>query len=140
MNRGFYYFVAGLLAAAASAQAAEPVSIAAFGRDPTRFLNHEIHLAKLGCFSSTGADVRCTTYNGVYVLARDITPPALKKAIDHRCGGIVEGEDDPFCLFDAVFTPVAAGKGKGVVVEGDHSVSQTVWMIQAGTLTLMQHR
>lgn len=136
MKRALCYSIGGILAAATSAQATETVSVAAFGGDPTRFLHHEMRLAKLGCFSSTGADVRCTSYNGVYVLARDISPSRLKKEIDDRCGGIVEEEDDPLCLFDAVFTPVAARRGKGVVIKGDHSVAKPVWILQAGTVTL----
>lgn len=129
-----------LIVTAPSARAAERISAAVFGRDPTRFTDHQIRIDKLGCFFSPDAGYRCTTYAGAYVLLGDVAPAGVRAKIKAECGGIVEGEDDPSCLFDLVFTPSGSSKGVGQIVKGDRAVQGTVWMVKAASATLSLHR
>ncbi len=128
-----------LAATTFGAKAAEKPSAAALARDPARFLNHQLRIDKLGCFFSPEAGYRCTTYGGVYVLPGDIAPADVKTKIKADCGGIVEDEDDPSCLFDLVFTPSAVGRGVGQIVKGDRSAEGPVWMVHAAFATLTPH-
>ena len=128
------------LGAAAWAQSARTVGSEAFDRDPAALLNQPIRVARLGCFSTPGSGYRCTTYHGAYVLLGTVAPAAMKAKIDAECGGIVEAEDDPSCLFDVVFTPLSVGKGTGDIVKGDESVRGSVWMVRAATGTATLHR
>jgi hypothetical protein len=131
--------VVSFMGTAAFAQSAQRVAAIAFSRDPARFLNQRIRVDGLGCWSVDAA-YRCTTYKGLYVIPGEIAPAATKKAIGDECGGIVEDEEDPGCLFDLVFTPLAVTKGEGRLSQGDRSVTGQVWMVQTDSLTAVPRR
>jgi hypothetical protein len=134
-----FYVAALSLLSSAFAQTAQRTSAGVFARDPARFLNQLVRVDKLGCFFSPEAGYRCTAYNGLYVVAGEMSPPAIKHKIEAECGGIVEEEDDPGCLFDLVFTPLSVAKGQGQLVQGDRSVTGQVWMVQAATVRATAH-
>lgn len=127
--------IACFASTAAAAQTLQRVSPLVFGRDPAHFLNQRIRVDNVGCFFYPEAGYRCTTYKGLYVVSGEIAPPAIKKTIGDECGGKVEFEDDPGCLFDLVFTPVAVTKGEGQLIQGDRAVTGQVWMVRTDSIT-----
>ena len=126
----------GLVGATSGVESAERPSLAALARNPAAFLGHQLRIDKLGCFVSPEGSYRCTTYGGIYILPAEIAPDKVKTKIKAECGGIVEDESDPSCLFDLVLTPSAVTKGVGQIVEGDRSVEGPVWMIEAPSASL----
>jgi hypothetical protein len=125
---------------AACAQSVERVPLSRFGADPARFVNHRIRIDRVGCFFYPEAGLECTTYRGLYVVPGEVVPGVMKAAIEGECGGIVETEDDPNCLFDITFTPVGVTRGVGTVTKGDKSVEGSIWKVQTSSVSVAPHR
>ncbi len=103
-------------------------------------LGHALRLDKLGCFVADDDQVKCTSYTGVYIIARNIAPASVKANIQAHCGDIIEFEDEPFCIFDGVFTPSSMEKGRGQVTAGDRSVDGDVVILNAPSIALTARR
>lgn len=103
-------------------------------------LGHALRLDKLGCFVADDDQIKCTSYTGVYIVAHDIVPASVKAKIEAHCGDLLEFEDEPFCMFDGVFTPSSMEKGRGQVTAGDRSVDGDVVIFSAPSIALTARR
>jgi hypothetical protein len=130
----------GLLASPAVAETQQRVTAPALINNVANLLGHTLRLDKLGCFVADDGKLKCTTYTGVYIVPRDIVPASLKAQIKASCGGLIEFEDEPFCLFDGVFTPSSMERGRGQVTDGDRSVDGDVLILYSPPIALTPHR
>ena len=127
-------------AAPAGAIAQQRVTAPQLVANAGSLLGHALRLDKLGCFVADDDQIKCTSYTGVYIVAHDIVPAAVKAKIQAHCGDLIEFEDAPFCLFDGVFTPSSIEKGRGQVTAGDRSVDGDVVILSAPSIALTPRR
>jgi hypothetical protein len=130
----------GFLVLAAPAEAQQRTTAQALMSKVADLLGHTLRLDKLGCFVTDTDTLKCTTYTGVYIVPRDVVPASLKAKIRASCGGIIEFEDEPFCLFDGVFTPSSMERGRGQVTDGDRSVDGDILILYSPPIALTLHR
>jgi hypothetical protein len=130
----------GLLASPAAAEAQQRVTAAALIKNAANLLGHSLRLDKLGCFVADDDRLKCTTYTGVYIVPSDVLPAPRKAQIKAHCGDILEFEDEPFCLFDGVFTPSSMERGRGQVTDGDRSVDGDVLILYSPPIALTPHQ
>jgi hypothetical protein len=130
----------GVAASPAVAETPQRVTAPALIANVANLLGHTLRLDKLGCFVADDDKLKCTTYTGVYIVPRDIVPASLKAAVKSSCGDIIEFEDEPFCLFDGVFTPSSMERGRGQVTDGDRSVDGDVLILYSPPIALTPHR
>ena len=130
----------GLLALPVVAEAQQRVTAPVLIKNVANLLGHTLRLDKLGCFVADDDTLKCTTYTGVYIVPRDVAPASLKTKIKASCGDIIEFEDEPFCLFDGVFTPSSMERGRGQVTDGDRSVDGDVLILYSPPIALTPHR
>lgn len=130
----------GLFVSPGLAEAQKRVTAAELSSNVANLLGHDLRIGKIGCFVAEDGRFKCTTYTGVYIAPRDVAPASLKAKIKAECGGLVEMEDDPSCLFDGVFTPSSMERGRGQVTRGDRSVESDVLILNSPPITLTPHR
>ena len=130
----------GLLVSSSVTKAQQKVTTQTLINNVADLLGHSLRLNKIGCFFADDDTIKCTTYTGVYIVSRNIFPASVKAKIKSHCGDIIEFEDEPFCLFDAVFTPAAMERGKGQVTDGDRSIDGDVLILYSTPLALTPHR
>lgn len=126
---GLQLALLGLLASPVVVEAQQRVTAPMLNKNVANLLGHTLRLDKLGCFVADDDRLKCTTYTGVYVVPGNVTPASLKAKIKASCGDIIEFEDEPFCLFDGVFTPSSMERGRGQVADGDRSVDGDVLIL-----------
>jgi hypothetical protein len=137
---GFKMALLGFLASSAVADAQQRVTAPMLVNNVANLLGHSLRVDKLGCFIADDDRPKCTTYTGVYILPRDVVPASLKAKIKASCGDIIEFEDEPFCLFDGVFTPSSMKRGRGQVTDGNRSVDGDVLILYSPPIALTRHR
>jgi hypothetical protein len=137
---GFGLGLLGLLASPVVADAQQRVTAPVLINNVASLLGHTLRLDKLGCFVADDDKLKCTTYTGVYIVPGDVVPASLKTKIKASCGDIIEFEDEPFCLFDGVFTPSSMERGRGQVTDGDRSVDGDVLILYSPPIALTPHR
>ena len=130
----------GSLGSSASAEPTRRVTVPTLINNVANLLGHPLRLDKIGCFVAGDDTLKCTTYTGVYIVPHDVAPASLKAKIKSSCGGIIEFEDEPFCLFDGIFTPSSMERGRGQVTDGDSSVEGDVLILYSAPIALTPHR